>query len=203
MLRDSTNACGAELHAVSNGGYNPMKSVVDMMEHLQRLPHEYVVATDAYDTMMCRWDEDEVTAAIDAQVSGLLVSCEVNCYPAGPWGTAYGTPLTPWWYCNGGQMAGRRDALLQLWSEYISGRWPVECGGGTQEMLHRMYASGREFGRDTTCNIFQNMTDSLGAVVCHNGVVTNGMTGTRPMCLHWSGRMPGMQKFYTKWRERA
>ncbi len=177
------------LHVVSPGGNDvPLKVLVDL---LRARSEEYIVLTDAYDVLFSRWDGVELVALIDAEPSGLINSCESDCWPAGPWCAAY-KQETPWWACNGGQVCGKREALVEMTME--SQKHPITAGGGNQERLHRMIADGYPIGLDNHCRVFQSMTGAAAIhVECRERKVFNSFTRSWPMMLHFNGRCPGME----------
>lgn len=202
VIRESARANKMDLHVIGVGRPFPQLGTYrDMIEYAQSQPqsqYNYILLTDGYDVMVNRWDEQELVGLIDRQPGKLLVSCNDECWPAGPWDASYPDYGTPWRTACGGQYAGSRDAVIGLWQEFLSGKWPVEAGGGNQEMLHRMWAAGYEMGLDRECQVFQIMGHGSQPYVGCNGKtkVVNIQTLTVPMFLHWGGRAPGMEETF-------
>ncbi len=166
----------------------------DLLPALQASAYPYILLTDTYDTMFCRWDRDEVIDLIQAEPSGILYSCEGNCWPSGPWCEAY-SGARGWRYINGGQVCGRREKLIDLWQEVKR----YNMTGNCQERLHRMYADGYPIGLDRACKIFQSMSNpSLGIEWQDGGGVVNTHEETQPMMLHFNGRTPGIEYWYER-----
>ncbi len=168
----------------------------DFVAYLRQRPEPYVLVTDAFDVLVSRWDEAELISLIDAEPSGIIQSCEDNCWPAGEWCSAYKRE-TPWYAANGGQVCGRNQAVADMF-EVNYRDYLTTAGGGNQERLHKMFAAGYPIGLDTHCRIFQSMSGaSSGYVEYRDGKMFNTFTKTWPMFGHWNGRTPGMDI----WRE--
>tara|TARA_R110000868_G_scaffold167806_3_gene402271 strand:- start:745 stop:1296 length:552 start_codon:yes stop_codon:yes gene_type:complete len=152
----------------------------------------HAIYVDAFDVLVSRWEEKEVETLID-KAGGLLMSCECGCWPAGPWCDTYvARKRTPWCAINGGQFAGTRQAMIDLLREVYDRKNMMECGGGNQEILHKMLADGYEMGLDQECRIFQSMAGLSECITEKNGIMYNTFTDTFPMFPHWNGRTPGM-----------
>lgn len=200
-LRESAKHCNVTLNVNGEGrGYPEMVGLFsELIPLVEAMSQEYILLTDAYDVLMNRWDEDEVIELVEASIGGLVFSCESNCWPSGPWCGHYGPPETPWWYPNGGQYVGRKEMMIGLWKEFLSGRWPVTQGGSTQEIIHRTGLGYDPHSRDTECRIFQSMTgEAAKNVTVHQNAAWNTTTGYPPMFLHWNGRAGGMLEMYTE-----
>mgnify|MGYP001577883455 CR=1 FL=1 len=184
----------ADKHKVPLTVYDKGGNDLPMEEWIRRVriqPAEYVLSTDAYDVLVSRWDEDEVISLIDAEPSGIINSCEADCWPGGPWAAAY-KPETPWWACNGGQFCGRREAIVAMLEE--NARQVNTAGGGNQERLHRMVAAGYPIGLDQKCRIFQSMAGVASKYIGSlDGNLFNSFTGTYPMFAHFNGRTMGIE----------
>eukprot|EP00919_Chromeraceae_sp_WS-2016_P009262 GHVR01021829.1.p1 GENE.GHVR01021829.1~~GHVR01021829.1.p1 ORF type:complete len:247 (+),score=23.34 GHVR01021829.1:441-1181(+) len=222
-LLESATRNGIKLHVLGgHAGYpGPVEVFREFIPLVEDLPDDYVLFTDSYDVIVNRWDAEEVMRAVDAAPSGLVVSCNDECWPVGPWCDSYPDNGTPWRTACGGQYVGRKAAVVNLWREFLSGRWEQTSGGSTQEMLHRMYAHcsfcadepnviithGYPFTLDTKCQIFQIMgsrsvpfvdifpCSKQGLVARNTWTVT---PVTHPMFLHFGGRAPGMRKWYER-----
>lgn len=199
-LRHSAAKCGLRLHVLGEGHGYPHLGVFPqyLIPYVQALPDDYVLLTDAYDVIVNRWDADEVIRLVDATKSGLLVSCNDECWPEGSWCEAYPDTGTPWRTACAGQYVGNKEAVLNLWHEFGSGRWEQTAGGTTQEMMHRMYAADPwAFDLDRRCEVFQIMG---AASKDHVGVqaeeAINWLTKTKPMFLHFGGRAAGLREWY-------
>ena len=150
----------------------------------------YVMGTDTYDTMFCRWDEAEIIEAINKAPRNVIYACEAHCWPSGEWCAAY-THSGIWRHANGGGCCGEREALADLFEKTKK----FTDTANTQERLHRHYAEYR-FGLDVHCRIFQSMSGP-GHTEWQDGMV-NTVEGTRPMLAHWNGRTPGIDTWYEK-----
>lgn len=159
---------------------------------IQECDTPYVMGTDTYDTMFCRWDESEIISAINLAPRNVIYACESDCWPSGEWCAAYTHPGI-WRHANGGGCCGKKDALVGL---LVSTKMFIETNN-FQERLHRHYANGpTKFGLDVHCRIFQSMSGP-GHVEWQDGMV-NTVEGTRPMLAHWNGRTPGIDTWYEK-----
>ncbi len=193
-LSDTARKFFAPLTIIGQGKLHPgdIYVIEDILNTLRSEVAPYVILTDTYDTMFCRWDRDEVIDLIQAEPSGILYSCEGNCWPSGPWCEAY-AGARGWRYINGGQVCGRREKLIDLWEEVKR----YDMTGNCQERLHRMYADGYPIGLDRACSIFQSMSNPSPGIEWHNGVV-NTHEKTQPMMLHFNGRTPGIEWWYER-----
>src|SRR6185369_13038660 len=148
-LTNTAKKFGVPLTIIGEGrGYPDIPTAIDEAVSAVNSAQDYVILTDTYDTLFCRWDADEVISLIDAEPSGLLISTEASCWPPGPWCAAYKNER----YINGGQLCGRREAVAELLRK-IRDYEPVS-GGSTQEAMHVLYAQGYPMGLDF-CEIFQ------------------------------------------------
>lgn len=186
-LRKSADKFNVPLRIFGKG-----ESFPDTVGQIQRLRSEfmactgpYVLFTDAYDTLFCRWDADEVIERIDMEPSGLVISCESECWPPGPWCDAYkGGP-----FINGGQYCGKKDALIALMERMLE--TPDTQGGSTQERLHRMFADGYPMSLDRERRIFCSMSGGYAPVV--EAIYAYHVGSIMPMMLHFNGRTDGIE----------
>jgi hypothetical protein len=220
-LRESAKINGLNLHVIGNGKNFPGNVDVfkELIPYVESLDDEYILLTDGYDVLVNRWNEDEVIELVDAS-RGLLVSCNDECWPEGPWCKSYPDNGTPWRTACAGQYVGKKVNVLWLWREFLGGRWSQECGGSTQEMMHRMYDYAaiaaiqtgivwpKPFELDTRCQVFQIMGRNSQPqvflpVAKYDGDMTllratNRITGMIPMFLHFGGRAPGMAEWFDR-----
>ncbi len=169
-----------------------------LIQELRNCTTPYVICTDTYDTMFCRWNADEVMEAIDDS-SGILFSCEAACWPGGEWCSAYPAPVSPWSFINGGQSCGRKGDLISLYESVREFRETGNC----QERLHRIYAQNpQRIDLDRECRIFQSMSAPRPEDAIQwdeeGGGVVNAIQDTYPMLLHFNGRTPGIDYWYEK-----
>lgn len=199
-LRESAELNGVELCMYGLGwGFPHLEAYRTAIELAQRFTGDYVLHTDAYDVLINRWNELEVANLIENSPDGLIISCNDECWPAGPWSDAYRKGTTPWWSACGAQYTGRKEQMIWLWEEFLNGKWSAECGGGNQEMLHRMQTAGRDLSLDTECRIFQIMGhQSRPHIAIKDGKAYNKLTGTFPMFLHYGGRAPGIEEMFER-----
>lgn len=196
ILRASSAKHGVPLtvYPTKDGQY---AESLDTVQAIRGRSEGYIVITDAFDVFVSRWDSDEVISLIDAEPSGIILSCEISCYPPGPWcEVAYPAPQSIWAAVNGGQMCGRRDALADLMERNICD-YQTTAGGGNQERYHKMLAAGVKFGLDTDCRVFCSMAGH-SLVENRDGLAYNTVTGTNPMFLHFNGRTPGIEEWYER-----
>jgi hypothetical protein len=213
-LRDTCALFGAPLHVLgtdkplsyaSNDPRLFTESVPDALAFLDSCDAEYIVVTDAFDVLCCRWDEGELITRINAARGNLIVSCEAACFPEGSWRAHYDAlSPSPWRYPNAGQFCGTRSAVvafvraLDVGVRAIPGPYsPV--GGAAQEVLHRMICAGRSMSLDSQCSIFQSMytgaVEHVGWTASETGP-SNHLSGSHPMFMHFNGRAPGMDLWY-------
>ena len=190
------------------------ESVGRTLQFLQQRTEEYVVSSDAFDVIASRWSEAELITAIEKSEIGLLISCEANCFPDGPWKAVYDadalwTGASYWRYANAGQMCGRRESMIAL-LEVIRDYMPkATCGGQANEVLHLLYMEHYGFRLDWRCEIFQSMyTNAQTLVAPHRdseGKVSayNTKFSTYPMFLHFNGRAPEMPRWYRHLTDRT
>jgi hypothetical protein len=192
-LATTAKKFGMPLTIIGEGrSYPSIPTAIDEAVAAVNNAADYVVITDTYDTLVCRWDADEVIASIDAEPSGLLISTEASCWPPGTWCSAYKNGR----YINGGQMCGRREAVAEVLRK-IRDYEPV-AGGSTQEALHVLYASGYPMGLDF-CEIFQSMSgDGSKPVVWSGERVINEQFFSLPMLMHFNGRTPNADVWYER-----
>ena len=216
-LHDTCALFGAPLHVLGTDkhlGYasnDPRlfnESVHEAIQFLESTDAEYIVITDAFDVLCCRWDEAELINRIEAAPGSLIVSCEANCFPDGPWRARYeALSGSPWRYANAGQSCGTRAAMLAYIRELekgVRGMKYSATGGAAQEVLHAMFCDGYPMAIDSQCHIFQSMytfwSGQIGFNVASNGtglnIVKNLCTESSPMFLHFNGRATGMDLWY-------
>ena len=199
------------MHVFGRGEHFPhLETFRRLIPYVENLEDDYILHTDAHDVIVNRWDPEEVMQAVDACPSGMLMSCNDECWPAGPWCEAYPENGTPWRTACAGQYVATKAAMLNLWREYLSGHWEQTAGGSTQEMCHRIYADANlhvkpaPFQLDTRCQIFQIMgARSVEHVhpdwdrgATHQKMAINRLTDSIPMFLHFGGRAPGMREWF-------
>jgi len=166
-----------------------------LIEVLRESEAEYVVLTDSFDTLCCRWNPEEVIAEIDA-AGGLLISAEANCFPEGPWHEKYDSvfPESPWRYGNLGQTCGLRRRLIKFFEDGLE-RLNLDSTH-IQEAFHRMWMEGYPAELDYECRIFQSMFLDVSKNITWDGKkVRNPITGSEPMFLHFNGRAPGIEEW--------
>ena len=179
----------AERHGVPLAmlGYHDDAHAPDLVAFIRQRPEDYVILTDAFDVLVSRWDAAEVESLISAETTGILHSCESDCWPSGPWSASYPEPHGIWFAINGGQSCGSREAIAAMIEE--NQKYVSTAGGGNQERYHRMRAAGYPMGLDTECRIFQSMSGRSSSLVeCRDGQMYNTVTRTFPMFGHWNGR---------------
>jgi len=208
FIRESARIVGLPLHVHGLGqNYPHLAGLPGFMEFVDKIDSDYILVTDAFDVIVNRWDEAEVMRHVDKAKGNLFVSANDECWPAGPWFESYPDNGTPWRSACGGQYVGTKQAILELWSEFLSGKWEQTAGGSTQEMLHRMHEGGVPFTVDSRCAVFQIMGHNSQPHVCVTTCVTeiprlpqayNDITDTCPMFLHFGGRAPGLQEWFDK-----
>jgi hypothetical protein len=202
-LRDSAAKHGALLHVMGQGQPHPgwMQSIQLAIEFLKQREEQYVVLTDSFDVVMSRWDAREVCLLIDS-APDLIMSVEWWVWPRGPWAQAYAhlEGRHHWFAINGGQYCGRREQMIAMW-EAMVWRWQhgqETAGGGSQELLHKMYQDGAAFTLDLECRIFQTMFGPHRDLIKErDGKAFNIITGSYPMFLHFNGGAPGLKE----WKE--
>ncbi len=178
------------LHDV--GGY------IHGIEALQSFSTKFAIVTDAFDVLVVRWNPEEMAREIEDAIGNVIVSGEPECWPAGPWGLAYKAweSRTPWPYICAGQYCGYREQVLAMMQEIYDRRDTQVAGGGSQELLHVMFAEGYPLTVDRDCRIFQCMRCHPAQYVeKRNGYAFNTITRTRPMFLHFNGKAPGMKEW--------
>ena len=195
-LRESAARHRVPLTVSGAGIAWPDSGIFDyILAGIRERSEKYLVLTDAYDVIVSRWDADEVISMIDAEPSGVIHSCECECWPPGEWcPRAYPEPHGVWFAVNGGQWCGTKDALIADIEANL--KYPTTSGGANQERYHKMIADGYPTGRDTECRIFQSMSGRSSSLVeRRNGRAYNTITGTFPQLLHFNGRTPGIESW--------
>lgn len=182
------------------------------IEFLQSRSEEYIVLTDAFDVLCNRWDEDEVRMIIDS-APNLVMSVEPLVWPVGCPDTYPDPKRYKWRAINGGQYAGRRIDMIDVW-KCILGHWQdgwATLGGSSQEILHRMHAHYPwPFTLDLECRLFQSMLgenakyvwampETMPETIVQRAHAWNSITHSTPMFLHFNGSglnlSPGMQEW--------
>ena len=216
-LRDTCELFGVPLKVIgmdkpmsypSNDPRLFLESLPGTLAELEASTADYVVITDTFDVLACRkWDGDYVASIIEAQPGKLLVSCEANCFPDGPWRQHYdGLSTSPWRYPNAGQFCGTRGAVIEFLSsaEAFVRIQPLDNPfvGATQEALHRMAMHDYPMGLDCKCRVFQSMYTNWAWIVgtterpAAPPIVKNWCTNEEPFFLHFNGRAPNMHVWY-------
>lgn len=176
----------------------------DLISFVEKIDAEYILHTDSFDVIMNRWDEIEVLARL--RDSHILFATESNCYPNSNWSSHF-EPITSWPYPNGGQYLGKKERIIDLWKEMMSGKWLIEYGGGTQEQIQRMFMAERiGYRLDYFCNIFQSMCGNSSAIIIKEwekkykiyNLAYNLETESFPMFLHFNGRTQGIEEWFKK-----
>lgn len=190
-----------------------LETIDETLDIVARAQESYIVITDAFDVIACRWDEVEVIETIQVANRGLLVSAEANCYPNGLWKAIYDRHFAgfPWRYANGGQYCGKREAVCWLLATFRARLREAVLGGATNEILHRMFAEDQDcFSLDVRCRVFQSMyTDAVrhlsafhsgdsGSTWVRHPAMCNLKTRSYPMFLHFNGRAPGLPLWYER-----
>jgi hypothetical protein len=197
----------APLHLLPHGG--GMEELRLANKFLHDRSEEYIIASDAFDVLINRWDERELRMLIDS-APHLIMSVEGLVWPAGPWERAYARLGSRyfWKAICGGQYCGRRADMIAAWDEMLM-RWDrgdAKAGGSSQEILHQMYADGWPFTLDLECRIFQSMLGDASKWIClhggDRGLAWNRKTQTLPMFLHFNGMGPGEPPLMAEWRKR-
>lgn len=193
-----------------------LESVPETLAFLRSTDARYIVISDAFDVLCCRWDQEEIAKQIEASAGRLLISCEANCFPDGPWRASYDDhSQSPWRYANAGQFCGTRQAVLALvekFTEQMHFLDPLNpFGGAAQEILHRLWMHSYPMELDTECRIFQTMFTGASEHVIHSSIqpsempekvrysstwAFNRITKSSPMFVHFNGRAPGMDVWY-------
>jgi len=166
-----------------HGRHHPgdAKVIPEIITHLRSIHTKYVLCTDAYDTMFCRWDEHELILRIE-DASGLLISTETECYPPGPWCDVYGGRAA----INGGQFCGTVPRVIGLLREMER----YDHIGNCQERLHRIYGTGYPMKLDALREVFYSMSGGQG------DRAEEYLSET--MMLHFNGRTPGIEGWAAK-----
>jgi hypothetical protein len=212
-LRDTCDLFGVPLRVL--GTDNPLgyasddprlflEGVPEVIEALRVDAAEYVLITDAFDVLACRrWDAGQIAGYIDAAPGKLLMSCEANCFPDGPWRAAYDRQSgSPWRYANAGQLCGTREAVITLLT--VLQNQVATLGRNAQETIHRLYANRDcEIGLDTDCRVFQSLftgaaehVSRISPMNLRDACAFNRITGAYPFFLHANGRAPGYPGWY-------
>jgi hypothetical protein len=212
-LRDTCEQHGVPLNVLGTDkplGYpsnDPrlfLESVPETLAFLRSTDADYIVQTDSFDVLCARWDASTIERLCQEAKGNLLVSCEANCFPDGPWRASYDALCeTPWRYPNAGQYCGTRAAVLafvELLTTEIK-RLPLDdpFGGGAQQVLHWMHRENYPMSLDYRCEAFQSLyTGAASYVAPCSGIVLafNTRCGTAPLFLHFNGRAPGYPEWY-------
>ena len=203
VFRESAKRYSVPLHVLGAGSnsYDMMTAIDNGLEFLHRSAATHVVITDAYDVIVNHWDGRRVGYIVDS-APGLILSVESNIWPPGPWEESYARldPSTYYWRAIcGGQMAGRRQMLIDLWEALRSrlAAGGATRGGTTQEILHQLFAAGQgvPITLDLECRLFQSMLGPhVDKIACcpHPDLprwqAYNTVTRSVPMFLHFNGQ---------------
>ena len=177
------------------------ETVGESMDAIKASEAEYVVLTDSFDVIVNRWDQRELVDIIDL-AGGMVVSCEANCFPPGPWKQVYDNAphliTSPWRYANGGQFCGTKEKILDLLN-ILRVRMCEATTGGANEILHKLFVEGYPLSLDSDCEIFQSMYLDVSSHVKNIfGKAFNDLTNTWPMFLHFNGRAKTMPDWYKR-----
>ena len=215
-LRDTCELHGVQLKVLGTDkplGYpsnDPrlfLESAPETLAFLRSTDAEYIVQTDSFDVLCARWDASEVERLCQDAKGNLLVSCEANCFPDGPWRATYDALCeTPWRYPNAGQYCGTRKAVLAFVERLLEGMrcLPIDnpFGGAAQEILHRLFLEGYPMSLDYKCDAFQSLYTDASNWVSWDGPHHRGDSGSHiamgwddgNSVRFWRGRSPKNMK---------
>jgi hypothetical protein len=169
------------------------------LEAIGNLPSivDLVMFTDAGDAFVMA-GADEIVEKWQAYGCPVLMSAEQSLYPWGleeKWAASEATrppAPPPWQYPNGGGWIGRREQLESLLKFALDSE-----GEEAQSKWISAYCSGRyNFQLDSSCLIFQTMSGDNGALEWEHHRLVNKYTGSRPVVVHFNGKLGGIQDFY-------
>lgn len=189
-------------------GLDPIKRGV---EFLEKRTEEYIIITDSFDVLCNRWNPDEVRMQIDS-APNLIMSVEPLVWPEGCPDTYPPADRYKWRAINGGQYAGRREQIIEMWrvmwERWVAGE--AHRGGSSQEILHYLYDVRDDwpFTLDLECRLFQSMIGPNAQYIVPrgggwskkgfsqgNGIAFNSVTGSCPMFLHFNGKALGIDEW--------
>jgi hypothetical protein len=220
-LRESAYRHNVPLVRLGEGTeYRGMEGIQDSIDFLKTREERYIVATDAYDVIVNRWNPEEVKRMIDS-APDLIMSVEHWTWPQGPWAGAYKhlNGRYAWYAINGGQYAGRREQIINMWEcmliDWRAGKAPN--GGSSQEILHQYFGErgpieGKRvwpFTLDLECRLFQSMYGPPAQFIRLQTLTAEGhsllkpkalntVTSSVPMFLHFNGGAPGLAQWAEK-----
>lgn len=171
-------------------------------EKIRELPNVYdlIMFTDAEDTFVMG-GSDEIEGKWRGFGGGVLLSAEQGLYPWGLeslWeGSVEKRPfsLPPWQYPNGGGWVGRREPLLELLDRIRT----AGTGNEAQARWINAYCEGWGPHLDHECEVFQTMSGDSGSnVTWQNGRLVNMVKDSRPVVVHFNGKLGGIEQFWEK-----
>jgi hypothetical protein len=161
-------------------------------------PEDVVVFVDAYD-VLCFSGTDDILRKYDAMGCDVVLSAELNCYPATLVDAYEVVPLpsrTRYRFVNSGGIVGTKAALLHL----LAWKSPAEQAemstmenGTDQNYVSRYYVAHASGGRfsvklDTEQQVFQCMFQvDLAECSFRQGRFHNDVLGTTPCFVHFNG----------------
>jgi hypothetical protein len=168
------------------------------LQAIRNLPSIYdlVMFTDAGDTFVMG-GADEIEAKFQMYGCEFLMSAEQDLYPWGleeQWASSEKRPSSepPWQYLNGGGWVARRESAEKLVIYAASAQ-----GDEAQSKWISAYCSGEfQFRLDHQCQIFQTMSGSSKGLEWEGRRLINTVTNTRPVVVHFNGKLGGIQEFY-------
>lgn len=170
------------------------------LEAVRNLPNIYdlVMFTDAEDSFVMA-GADEIERKFQLYGCSFLMSAEQSLYPWGleeQWANSIKTrpcTIAPWQYLNGGGWIGHRHRLEQLLAFAAAAE-----GNEAQSKWISTYCGGAfNFRLDDQCFIFQTMSGDTGSSVGWKGHrLTNQVTLTQPVVVHFNGKLGGIKDFY-------
>lgn len=163
-------------------------------------PEDVVVFVDAYD-VLCYAPADEIMRKYDAMKCDLVLSGELNCFPA-TLADAYAMlhPIEPasrtrYTYVNSGGIVGTKAALLDMlnWkTPDVQAQMSTSENGTDQHYVSRYYLENKHrrftVKLDTEQEIFQCMFQvELTECSFRQGRFHNDVLGTQPCFVHFNG----------------
>jgi hypothetical protein len=169
------------------------------LEAIHNLPSIYdlVMFTDAGDAFVMA-GADEIVEKWKAYGCSVLMAAEQNLYPwnlEDLWASTQALrelAAPPWQYPNGGGWIGRREQLEELLKYTLTA-----AGEEAQGKWIAAYCQGR-FKLDSDCLIFQTMSGDNGALTWDGHRLLNKETDSRPVVVHFNGKLGGIQNFYKR-----
>lgn len=179
-----------DLHAHFTGAAEMLHSIPSI--------YDLVMFTDAEDTFVMG-GADEIEAKWRALGGGIVLSAEQGLYPWGMekiWEAGDHPPANPpWQYPNGGGWIGQREPLLQLLNDIRT----LGAGDEAQSRWINAYCSNRRITLDEGCQIFQTMSGDTGSNVdWAHGRLINLVKDSRPVVVHFNGKLGGIEQFWEK-----